>query len=555
MERRKPDYILYTLILFAFGLTVFTSATFKVDNVRIDNEKALRFNDGWICLNPGGDTSALTLPCKVASKAGETVTIMNRIPDNLGGLTLAFLSSDQLLKVSFDGKESYSFGYHDNRAFGETPGTAWHFIQIPSGLSDKTVTVEFRSPYNSRSGNLPDMYIGTKSACVFYLLKSHIAEFVLCCFILLFGIALIILSILIKNLKTSARNLFYLGLFSVIMSVASMIETRLLQFFLGNQSVFSVSIFLLHLIAPVPMILYLGNSFLSGRKHIYNVMAYVFELNFIISTSLHIFRIKDFSDTIRSFHILLVLSCCYIIFSMVKLAISYQWNPRLISFCGAQLVLIVSVLIDILRFYIMHAEDVTASQRLGLLVYITILSILDIRKVQSLMKQGVEAENLRHLAYEDALTKCKNRIYFEESFTGIEREIEQKPYIAIAVFDVNNLKKINDRRGHSKGDSMLIYAAELIKKYFSEYTDVCRIGGDEFAFVITDTPPFHVERIFNRFKQAMIAERSKDEIGFDIAYGYAYFNPDIDRDLQSTFNRADSKMYECKRKMKNSPTK
>jgi GGDEF domain-containing protein len=64
-----------------------------------------------------------------------------------------------------------------------------------------------------------------------------------------------------------------------------------------------------------------------------------------------------------------------------------------------------------------------------------------------------------------------------------------------------------------------------------------------------------MERIFSRFKQAMQEEKEIAEIGFDIAYGYAYFNPDIDRDLQSTFNRADSKMYACKKKMKDAINK
>lgn len=550
MKRFKIDYLFHVLLLFSIVLIIFSVKTFLVDNVRIDNEDVVTFNENWICHTSGTDDKTVTLPYELPLPPSDTVTIKNQIPNHLIGQTLAFRTIDQFLRVFIDDAEIYSFGINDKRPFGKSPGSAWHLIRIPTDMSDGLIKIELSSPYAYRSGELPSIYAGTKSAFVFYLFRNHIFDFIICCIILLFGVRLMATPHIIRRLKVNTRNLLYLGIFSILMALASMIETGILQFFIGNQSIFSFSIYVLHLLAPISMILYLSESYLSGMKRIYHKIAYLFAGNYIINIGLHILNIAELSDTLWIYHVLLFLTILFIFYSMVKLLPTYKWNFQLICFCFAQIVFLSSIFIDLICFYTTTPSDVTLFQRLGLLFYIVILCFLDLRNVMALMKQGTEAENLRHLAYEDVLTKCKNRFYFEEYLSDVEKEIPHKLHIGIAIFDVNNLKKINDYKGHSEGDSMLVRAAGFINKYFSNYAKVCRIGGDEFAFIVTDVPPFQLERIFRRFNQAMLEEKSSVEISFDIAFGYAYFNPDIDKNLQETFQRADSNMYDCKKKMK-----
>jgi len=549
MKNSKLNYIIPFLFLFSIGLIVFSSLSFQVDNVKIDNEQINNFNDGWICLDKDDESFNILLPQKLQSKKQEIITITNRIPEKWDGLTLAFRTSDQLLKVYFEGVEAYTFGYHDVRAFGKTPGSAWHFIDIPYDLNDGEIKIELSSPYKNYGGVLPTIYVGVKSACVFQLFKSNLIGFIISLITLLFGILLIIFYLLVKKLKTTTKSLLYLGEFSIIMSLACMIETRLLQLFFGNQSVLSISIFLLHMLAPIPFILYLGEVYFVTMQHKFQIIANVFIANFVIIVSLQVMNIFDFMQMNWLNHVLLLLAGIYIIITIIKLIITNKWNSSLTYFCVALSVLLLCILLDVIGFY-EHVGDVTLFQRLGLFSFILALSILDIRKSLALMSQGMEAETLRLIAYEDILTKCKNRIYFEENFSKIEENIHLKTNVGVAIFDINNLKKINDHRGHCEGDSMLIHAAKLIGEYFSEYAQISRIGGDEFAFVVSDVPLIKIEEDFLRFNQAMKEHKNNIDVDYDIAYGYAYYNPEIDKDLQATFIRADSKMYTCKKEMK-----
>ncbi len=551
MNKTKVDYIIFFLFLFTIGMIVFSSLSFQVNNVRIDNEELEYFNDGWTLINEKGDQLNIVLPQKLQSKAQEIITLTNEIPQEWEGRTLSFRTSDQLLKVSFDDVETYTFGYHDVRPFGKTPGSAWHFIEIPSDLQKGEIVIELSSPYKNLGGNLPSIHIGSKSNCVFQLLKHNLIGFLLCFMILLFGIVLVLIYIIVRKFKINTKSLLYLGEFSIIMALGSVIETKVLQFFFGNQSVLSISIFLLHMLAPIPMILFLGETFFIDVRRKYQLLAKVFIGNFIILVSLQIMNIFDFMETNWVNHLLLLLASIYIITTIIKLIIARRWSRSLTHFCVALFVLMLCVVLDVMSFYVFNIGDVTFFQRLGLLIFILILSILDINKLLNLLRKGTEAEALRHIAYEDILTKCKNRIYFEENFSQSEKCIHQKMNVGVAIFDINNLKKINDHKGHTEGDSLLIHAAELINKYFSEYAEVSRIGGDEFAFVITGVPQAQIEEAFNKFSQAMKDQKNKLEVDYDIAYGYAYFNPTIDRDLQATFDRADKKMYACKKAMKN----
>jgi diguanylate cyclase len=550
MKRLKLDYIVPFLFLFSLIIIVFSSLTFHVDNVRIDNEQTEELNEGWVMSTDNSNKTDIVLPKKVSSDVNETITLTHRLTQEYVGLTLAFQSADQLVKVFYNGVEAYSFGYNNERAFGKTPGSSWHIIRIPTDLTNGEIKIELSSPYKNHAGNLPNIYIGTKSACVFHLFKSKIIGFAISIFILMYGIFLTIFYFFTKKHENGSKSLLYLGEFSILISMACIIETRLLQLFLGNQSVFSVSIFLLHMLAPIPIILYLGEVYFTEMRNKCHKIAIAFLANFILIVGLQLFNISDFMESNWLNHALLIISIIYVIATFIKTIVLNKLDPNSLYFFGSLLVLVISILLDVVGFYFFNFGDVTVFQRLGFTYFIISLSIRDIRKVISLIQKGLEAETLRHIAYEDILTKCKNRFYFEETFTETEKKLNHSSIVGIAIFDINNLKKINDYKGHSEGDYMLIHSANLINEYFSDFAQVCRIGGDEFAFIVSEIPPAQLEEKFIHFNQAMKNKRKNNPIDFEIAYGFAYYNPAIDRELQATFVRADCNMYACKKDMK-----
>ena len=120
----------------------------------------------------------------------------------------------------------------------------------------------------------------------------------------------------------------------------------------------------------------------------------------------------------------------------------------------------------------------------------------------------------------------------------------------LVVQDVDSFKKINDTNGHLFGDAVLCSFADELSNIFPEALKG-RIGGDEFCVVIYGNDPSDMEELFRQMKQEQDEFNSKNAIPqIQIAYGYAEFDPETDRDIEDTRSRADDKMYQKKREIK-----
>ena len=89
--------------------------------------------------------------------------------------------------------------------------------------------------------------------------------------------------------------------------------------------------------------------------------------------------------------------------------------------------------------------------------------------------------HLRHKAEHDPLTSLYNR----GTFDRLRQEYESLP-IALMLIDVDFFKTINDTHGHETGDDVLKKVARLLDQNFRETDFPCRVGGDEFAVIMTD---------------------------------------------------------------------
>ena len=153
------------------------------------------------------------------------------------------------------------------------------------------------------------------------------------------------------------------------------------------------------------------------------------------------------------------------------------------------------------------------------------------------------------MANSDGLTGVKNRLAYERAEERMNEEIGTgsiSPF-AIGVFDVNNLKKTNDKYGHEAGDILICEASKLICTAFS-HSPVFRIGGDEFAVILIGADYFDREKIINKFHKTAIHNRKTGKAV--VSSGFSEFVFGTDLKVSDVFDRADAKMYENKKKLK-----
>jgi len=147
----------------------------------------------------------------------------------------------------------------------------------------------------------------------------------------------------------------------------------------------------------------------------------------------------------------------------------------------------------------------------------------------------------------DALTGVRNKFAYNELQKEINRQIAANncKAFAITVFDLNDLKTLNDTKGHQAGDAYICNACKLICEKF-KHSPVFRIGGDEFVAVSFAEDYENIEELLQSLAEHNA--KAKAEGGIVIACGMSKYNND--ELVETVFSRADKKMYENKKLLK-----
>ena len=156
------------------------------------------------------------------------------------------------------------------------------------------------------------------------------------------------------------------------------------------------------------------------------------------------------------------------------------------------------------------------------------------------------------LAFKDSLTSVMSDTSYVLEVERISKALNKDTLLHLIVFDVNNLKMINDRYGHEFGNKLLIITSSAIATVFN-YMSTYRIGGDEFVVIIENETDEKVDKLIKAYdalvKDCYIDCPSKRHY-IDVAYGHTKYDPSIDTCYEDVFNRADSIMYQMKKELK-----
>ena len=173
---------------------------------------------------------------------------------------------------------------------------------------------------------------------------------------------------------------------------------------------------------------------------------------------------------------------------------------------------------------------------------------------QGLERANSNAARMSELALRDGLTGIRNRTAYEQEIDRLgERLAEEDIEFAIAMIDLNDLKKINDTYGHERGNEAIIKLAGLVCDTF-KHSMVFRIGGDEFVVILLNDDYQKAEALSDQLKRALSALKRDDSLQpwekISAAMGLARFERESDTRVEDVFRRADARMYEQKKEMK-----
>jgi len=154
---------------------------------------------------------------------------------------------------------------------------------------------------------------------------------------------------------------------------------------------------------------------------------------------------------------------------------------------------------------ILNAEG---SSLFGVFVVSTIWFIIDLVCISAFLQEGVD-EKRRAAEHElfvtatvDPLTKLPSRRhFFDMANHEILRAQRAKTEFGILMIDIDHFKKVNDTAGHAMGDRILEAVGDILNNSVRAVDIIGRLGGEEFAILLTDTPPDALERVAEKIRQ------------------------------------------------------
>lgn len=167
-----------------------------------------------------------------------------------------------------------------------------------------------------------------------------------------------------------------------------------------------------------------------------------------------------------------------------------------------------------------------------------------IESIRDITERKQTEEQLKYLSLHDSHTGLYNRTFFED---GMRRAEDGRfDPVSIIVCDLDGLKFVNDTLGHNTGDTVLAASAKVISSAFRESDIVARIGGDEFAILLSQSDERITEKACDRIRQTIDRYNAAGpEIPLSISIGFAV-KSDTSESMSNLFKEADDSMYRDK---------
>lgn len=172
------------------------------------------------------------------------------------------------------------------------------------------------------------------------------------------------------------------------------------------------------------------------------------------------------------------------------------------------------------------------------------------------IENAINNEKLKLLGLIDALTGIHNRRYFMQRLDEeVGRGLRQRIPVSCLFIDIDHFKAFNDLYGHSVGDEVLRYVADIIKQQMRMSDVLARYGGEEFAVLLSNTDTHLAQEIAERIRfsiaDAVLTVKSlPDDLHVTVSIGCTtMFNTNINNVTllgETLLNAADHALYASK---------
>lgn len=470
--------------------------------------------------------------------------------------SLLLKTTHTILEIQLDGQIIYQYGNEENAPrFLKSPGTYWHIADVPEGSAGKQLKIQIFSVYDGYYGNNVDLVFGTKGDCILKILGDSLGILIVSCGILFAGIISVLLYLAaLKNKKKEKIDakieiFLNLGIFSLLISLWTLRQCGFLQFLLPDGRTLYFVDFFTFFLFPVPFNFLLYDICKSRYRKGALYIAAGYMVNMAAAVFLQCAGIIDIFRILPVTHVLLLINAIYTIV-LVHYEAKSQDNEDAWYFRYPMYIIMCFGMMEMILYYIRKFQNTSIFLPLGTMVFIIMLLWLQVSRYYDYYIQRQKFLYVQKMAKTDMLTKAMNRNAYEDMIKSLNAHETKLQTTGIILFDLDNLKIINDNFGHEKGDEALRLCYNCIRQTFKEEKNCFRIGGDEFAYVYSSEEKEQISKLLKKLNESMKETAAALSYPFSVSAGYAYYFAETDKEFQDIVRRSDAMLYRQKRRKK-----
>lgn len=402
MERREmyangriPRIIFYIAMIAILVVFIAAEIVYPSERAETSQEKNLIYHGTFVWEKEDGTQEKIAVPGKYEVPAGETMTIVTMFPNNYKDTSIAIRSSLQSVRFYVDGKLRTEYDTANTRPFGKDSASRYVFCPTYTRDAGRELKIELTSNTANYSGVVNPVYSGDKADIWAFVFRSNGMESLIALFILFTGIITILFSFALRITYRTKFDIEYLG-WCMLMGATWMIgESKLRQLWIPNVSILAALCFIIVMICPLGILLYVDTVQKSRYHRIYRWIELAACINFVVSVTLQLTGKADFIETLPASHVVLSVTFVAIFVTFIRDMLHGGSRDYHLALAG-MVIALVSALIEMVSVYFV----VTISGLFigtGLVILLFLNLIRTVRSVRNLerLRQKKELESRR----------------------------------------------------------------------------------------------------------------------------------------------------------------
>ena len=348
------------------------------------------YNGTFTWKKSDGTKQNISVPGRYKVPAKQTMIITTTLPDDYNENVIAIRSSLQDVRFYIDGKLRKEYNAKSLHRFGKNSASRYIFCNTSSADAGKELCLELTTYTSNYSGVVNTIYCGDQMQIWSYIFNHNFSGTVIGSFIFFASIVTILFSIALGIVYKTKFNMEYLGWCMLMGSVWMIGESKMRQILVPNASGLATSCFIMLMLCPLPISLYVNNLQKGKYKKIFQPICFIALLNFIICTILHLTGVADYIETMPAAHAILIITFLAVILTFW---IRY-WNHRSRSDCllfFGLLITMLSVIFEAISvYYKVSVSGVFVGIAILILLFINVIYTIHI--IRDIIKRQQQEE-------------------------------------------------------------------------------------------------------------------------------------------------------------------